>query len=705
MKISRLLARAKSHEKEGDINKAIQLYISVLETSPQNPKAIKGLKSLKTTIIQNSQPKPTQDEIDSVISLYSQGQIQESLQASKLLITKYPNEVSLFDHTGACYEALSQLDAAVSNYKQALKVMPDYAYAHFKLGDIFLSLNQLNAAVNSYQQALKIKPDYIAAYNNLGNTFKALGQLESAVKYYQRALEVKPDFVAAHNNLGNAFRELGQLETAVKYYQQALEITPDSSDVLNGLGITLNALGQQEGAVSCYEQALEIKPDFAEAHNNLGNIFQELEQLESAVKCYQRALEISPNYADAHNNLGATLLALRQLDDAVQSFERALVINPDCTAAYSNLADAYSGLGHVDAALKSYHQALNIKPNFHDARFNLSLLQLATGALSEGFKNYEVRWKRKKFTSPRRKFSIPRWTGEPLTGKNILIWGEQGIGDQIAFASIIPEFEKLACNVGIECAAKLVEVFQWTFPWAEVREDGDLNCEGSVIYSQFHYQIPMGSLAPLFRKTLNDFRIKQKPFIPRLKEGEQKVRASLKLKPGQPLIGLCWRSSLQTVKRSINYLSVEDLVPLKAIKGAVFLAVQYDDCLPELDRVRALGLPIHYYTNIDQKNDLASTCALLGACDLVISPGIAVSRLSGALGVPTIRFYPRPSKQPPISWFPTVRPFSLNPDDPSLLINDIIDQMPELIDWSNKVTTSGRNIDSLTAQEKFIQNL
>ena len=192
-----------------------------------------------------------------------------------------------------------------------------------------------------------------------------------------------------------------------------------------------------------------------------------------------------------------------------------------------------------------------------------------------------------------------------------------------------------------------------------MRETGAVNCEGSEVYSLFDYQIPFGSIAPLFRKTIDDFRVFQKPFIPRLKEGEKKVRNKLNIEEGELLIGLGWRSS----KQSFHDISVEDLAPLKAIKNTVFLAVQYDDCLPELDRLRALGLPVHYYTDIDQKNDLASTSALIGACDIVISPTTAVLSLSGALGVPIIGFPPSKSSKNPIPWLPTVRHFPLNPDN------------------------------------------
>ena len=233
-------------------------------------------------------------------------------------------------------------------------------------------------------------------------------------------------------------------------------------------------------------------------------------------------------------------------------------------------------------------------------------------------------------------------------------------------------------------------------PWAEVRETGAINCEGSEIYSQFDYQIPMGSIAPLFRTTLDDFRNYQKPYLPRLKEGELKVRNKLNLAEGQLLIGLCWRSSLLTRKRSMHYINVEEFASLKAIKGAVFLGLQYDDCMPELDRVRELGLPVRYYTNIDQKNDLASSSALIGACDLVISASTAVFQIAGALGVPTVMFDSHPYSCTRIQWHPTVRKLELDSDKPSLLIEQIICESPEIINWANTVTTSGRCIDSYT---------
>ena len=412
-------------------------------------------------------------------------------------------------------------------------------------------------------------------------------------------------------------RHQGQIQTALDTSESLIKDYPNSSLLYNIRGVCHKAHGQLEAAVKCYEQALAIKPDFAEVHSNLGNTLKKLGQLESAVKNYEKALAIKPDYAEAHCNLGYAL----------------------------------EKLGQVDAGINHYERALAIKPDFPLARFNLSSIQLTNGFLSEGFQNYEARWQWTKFTSPKRQFSIPRWTGEPLTGKNILLWAEQGIGDEVQYASLIPEFKDLDCHVGIECAAKLIEIFQWSFPWAEVREAGAVNCEGNEIYNLFDYQIPFGSIAPLFRKTMDDFSVRQKPFIPRLKEGEKKVRDKLKMREGELLIGLGWRSS----KQSFHDLSVEDLAPLKSLKNVVFLAVQYGECLAELNQLRSLGLPIHYYTDVDQKDDISSTCALLGACDLVFSPGTAVYQISASLGVPTICFDAFKSRQNRIPWHPTSR--------------------------------------------------
>jgi protein O-GlcNAc transferase len=424
LNVNATLARAKSHAKKGQLDETKQLYHRVLEAFSQNQQAKKSLKALqKGQVNKKNLSGPPQAQIDSVVALYSQGQLQEALDAIDTLIKDYPNEPLLYNISGVCYKALNQLGVAVKCYEQALVINPDYAEAHNNLGNTFKEVGQLGDSVKCFEQALAIKPDYAEAYYNLANTLKELDQLgaairiyekalainpnnaeahsnlgltfheldqfDAAVKSYEQALLINPDFAAAHNNLGLTFKELGQLDAAVKSYEQALAIKANYSEAHNNLGNALKELGQLDAAVKSYYKALAINLGFAEAHSNLGNAFKELGQLDAAVKSYEQALVIKPDYAEAHNNLGIALKELGQLYAAIESYEQALVIKPDYAEAKNNLGNALSNLGQLDAAVKSYEQALVIKPDYAEAKNNLGNAFGNLGQLDGAVKSYE----------------------------------------------------------------------------------------------------------------------------------------------------------------------------------------------------------------------------------------------------------------------------------------------------------------------------
>ena len=237
-----------------------------------------------------------QTQINSVISLYSNGQIQEALDSVEMLTKGYPNEPLLYNISGVCYKAIGQLGVAVEYFEKALAIKPDYTEVNYNLGLTHQELGQLDAAVESYKKALAVNPNYAEAHNNLGVTLKELGQLDSAVECYEKAITSQLDYAEAHNNLGLAFYELDQVDAAVESYKKALAIKPDYAEVNYNLGNALNDLGQLDDAVKSYEKALAIKPDYAEAHNNLGNVLKDLGQLDDAVKSYEKALAIKPDY-------------------------------------------------------------------------------------------------------------------------------------------------------------------------------------------------------------------------------------------------------------------------------------------------------------------------------------------------------------------------------------------------------------------------
>jgi len=246
---------------------------------------------------------PLQTKINSVIKLYSNGQMQEALDAVDTLTKDYPNEPLLYNISGVCYKAIGQLDAAVKSFKKALAIKPDYIEVNYNLGVTLKELGHLESAVKCYEKAVALKPNYVDAHYNLGNALKELGQSDLAVKSFEKAVALKPDFAEAHNNLANAFKELGQPDAAVK----------------------------------SYEKALAVKPDYAEAHNNLGATLKELDQLDAALKCYEKAVALKPDYAEAYRNHGNVLLGLKRLDEALVSYDSAIALNPDLDWMLGNL--------------------------------------------------------------------------------------------------------------------------------------------------------------------------------------------------------------------------------------------------------------------------------------------------------------------------------------------------------------------------------
>jgi predicted O-linked N-acetylglucosamine transferase (SPINDLY family) len=134
---------------------------------------------------------------------------------------------------------------------------------------LFQQTKRLSEAEASFRRVLELKPDYAEAHFNLGNLLDEAKRLPEAEASYRRALELKPDYADVYYNLGTLFLEAQRLPEAESSFRRALELKPDFAEAHNNLGATLKELGLPDDAVTCYRRALEIKPDFAEAHSNL----------------------------------------------------------------------------------------------------------------------------------------------------------------------------------------------------------------------------------------------------------------------------------------------------------------------------------------------------------------------------------------------------------------------------------------------------
>ena len=270
---------------------------------------------------------PNQEHLQSIISLFTQGQLQQALSESSQLLERFPNSVVLYNIAGACNAGLMQFDAAIRSYKMALKINPDYADAYSNMGNALKDKGDLEAAIQSYKQALKIKPDYAQAYSNMGNALKSQGDVEAAIDSFKQALKIKPDYAQAFNNMGNALSEKGDLEAAIVSYKQALKIKPGYVQAYNNIAIALKDNGDLEAAIDSYKQVLKIKPDYAEIYRNLSNIHLYKEHDEYFLK--MQSLCQSASVSDeqrCHLNF-ALSKASEDLNEVSQSFNYLIIGN------------------------------------------------------------------------------------------------------------------------------------------------------------------------------------------------------------------------------------------------------------------------------------------------------------------------------------------------------------------------------------------
>ncbi|MDB4244183.1 tetratricopeptide repeat protein [bacterium] len=316
--------------------------------------------------------EPTEEQLQSLINLYSQGQHQQALTQVSQLLEKFSESVNLYNILGAANQQLGKLDQAVLAYKNALLLKPDYADAYYNLGNALHKQGKLDEAIESYNKALLLKPDYALAYYNLGNTLKDQGNVDEAIMAYNKALSLNPDFAEAYNNMGSAFRSKGKLEEAIGAYNKALSLKPNYAGSYSNLGNALQKQGKLKESIEAYKKAVSINPNNANDYNNMGVSLRSQGELERAITSFKQAISIKPDYARAHSNLGVTLQDQGILKAAIVSHRKALSFKPDFVDAYYNMGNAFLAQNKLEDAIDAFNKALSIKPDFAEAYWNLS---------------------------------------------------------------------------------------------------------------------------------------------------------------------------------------------------------------------------------------------------------------------------------------------------------------------------------------------
>jgi tetratricopeptide (TPR) repeat protein len=675
--IEKTIQSAVKYCQSGDLERAVEILLNTLEDEPENVRilnmlgVIYGQRADYDSAIRYFEKALSLDNGDVRMynnlgnALCEKGRLDDAVANFQKAIELNPEFVDAYCDVANALHKKGQLDEAVVYLQKALKLKPDLYEAYFNLGIIFREKGEIEEAISNYEKALQINPNLPEVHYNLGNTLKEKGQLDDAISHYQKALELYPDFPDALNNLGIALQDKGELDAAATYFQKAIEIDPDLANAYNNLGNVYKDRGAFDIAIGWYEKALELNPDAADSFNSIGTALKEKGQSDEAMENFQKAIEINPDFAEAYYNVGNTLKEKGQLDDAISYYQKALELCPDFTGALNNLGNTFRDKGQPDEAIDQYRKAMDLNPDYVEAHFNMSLALLATGDLEHGWEEYEWRWKTKDFIT-NHNVPLPSWEGASLNGKSLLICAEQGVGDEIMFASCFNDVIERAKSCIVECDKRLLPLFARSFPKAQFIER-DINEDAFYSYlPSIDFQVPEGSLPKYFRPDLATFPERRSYLVP----DERQVSLWRKRyeKMGEGLkIGIAWRGGSKPAVRLARSTVLEQWKELFLIAGTHFISLQYGDYANELKEAKEkLGVTIFDWEEADSLKDLDNFAAQIAALDLVISVDNATVHMAGALGVSTWVLLPfacdwrwmRECEDTP--WYATVRLFRQN---------------------------------------------
>ena len=222
---------------------------------------------------------------------------------------------------------------------------------------------QLEAAETQYKQLLNVLPSNTLLLTHLGTIAFQKGLLEDGIRIIGKSLQINPNQPNALNNLGNALKDLKLLDEALASYDRAIALKPDYAEPYSNRGVTLQGLKRLDEALTSYDRAIALNQNYADAYSNRGNALKELKRLDEALASYDRAIALKPDYAETYSNRGVTLQGLKRLDEALASYDRAIALKPDYADAYTNRGNALKKLKRLDEALASYDRAITLKPD------------------------------------------------------------------------------------------------------------------------------------------------------------------------------------------------------------------------------------------------------------------------------------------------------------------------------------------------------
>ncbi len=513
------------------------------------------------------------------------------------------------------------------------------------------------AAERAYRHLLAAQPDDPETLSRLGALLGLQGRATEAVPLLERAAALKPA-PSVLSDLGNAYWLAGRAGDAERLYRGVLEADEGAAGARMNLGLLYRDQWRRADALAEFQRAYAQEPLRTSLLKNLVEVLLEAGRAGEAEALCREAAERGRADAELDYATGRALRELWRAPEALEYYERARCHRPDDPELLAHLAIALQDSGHLEEAAACHDRAIAIKPAYWFARWHRSVLRLLAGDFARGWDDYDLRLVSEE--TPRRARGVPAWRGEDLSGRSVLVYGEQGLGDEIMFASCLPDALARARAVSFEVSPRLAGLMATSFPAATVFAGG--GALPPVVAAQApEFEIAAGSLPALFRRSRGDFPAHRGYLRPDPAAVEAWRLRLAALGPG-PKVGVSWRGGTARTRQPLRSLQPAGLAPVLQAPGIRCVNLQYGADAGELGAYAASrGIAVaHWPEAID---DLAQMAALICALDLVVSVCNTTIHLAGALGRPVWVLAPRvPEWRYGIAgeempWYPSVRIF------------------------------------------------
>jgi tetratricopeptide (TPR) repeat protein len=639
-KISRLrvLERGSSESLIGHLTEVALQCQRVLQRNPNDPKALASMS----------------------LVAQASGQAEAAVLMARAAVAVAPGMGAGWVALGQALKAAKRFEEAERAYAQAIRLDGMDALARTGLGELKAAAGRPREAVCEFTLALDRQPALVPAHMGLGYALAGMGRNSEALDRFELALVFRPRLPEAEFAAALVLAQLGRPEEAERRYRRALVLRPDFAAAWMSLGHLLREQGREFPAEAALLRAVTLRPDMVAGWLNLALLERERRNPAKAEAHLRKAFALNPDevetqiawcrfrvaqqdqagawawlrwalirqpdHAEAVNMRGILRHLEGKFMEAVGDFERAEALGS--LAASSNRGNALLDLGRDAEALNAHETAVKSDPANAGAAYNLALTQLRLGDWERGWPGYEARWRFREVHRGPRVWPQPRWRGEPLEGRRILLHAEQGLGDTIQFCRYA---ELVAARGGRPILQVRKPVARLLHSLPSVRAG---RAEVAVLGEKppaFDLECALMSLPAVFATTVETVPAPI-PYLhadPAL--AEEKWASFPNLRTGLR-VGIAWAGNPRYKADAQRSVKLETLFPLLRTPCTTWISLQKGAPAAQL---AALPSDVFVWDGSSRRDrDLAETAALVATLDLVITTDTCIAHLAGAMGKP-----------------------------------------------------------------------